>query len=236
MKKQKNKIKNKERKKESKKVRKIRKTRFVVFILIILIIVAAVIFLLNYNESDKFIYHGKTWKIEYKNNLTFYTIRLSIPRTREIENSTEQENYTLHYNLKLINDPRILDRIPQNIEEMPHKKTYLSIDESIMGCKNNVLAAWEIGEFLGALGIEAEGAVTSLDIFEEILNKDYLEKKVKTCADADQNTTILILKSDEINQIFKDSTNENCFILQAKECETLEITERYLVALVDLMP
>ena len=220
--------------KKPKKKKKLRIKRLIVFIAIILLIIAAIFFYLEYDKSKKFIYHEREWKIERMNNLTFYTTIFSVEKTRINNQTNLTENYTFAYQLKLINDPRNIDMIHEEITEMPHKKVYFSIDKSIMGCKNNVLAAWEIGEFLGALNYDIEGAVTSSDIFDIKVNKDYLSKKVKNCKDADSNTSIVILQEGPVNQIYKNSTNEDCIIIEAHNCESLETVERYITSLIEV--
>lgn len=121
------------------------------------------------------------------------------------------------------NNPRRIENISSNITKMPAKKAYISLDSSVSKCPNTIIASTELSYFMGVLGIEANGAVTGGVSDPSI---------VKTCANADENTTVFILKKGGCNP---GITQEgNCITIDSgKQCYSVEATERAIMDMIE---
>lgn len=166
-----------------------------------------------------FRWHDMLWKGELEGNTTV------IYKT-EIDVKERNGLVTGKFILTQRNNPLRLENISSNITGMPGKKAFISYDSSATKCPNTIIAGSELGTFLGILGIDAKGAVTSI--------KDASSpSQVKTCANADGNTTIFILKNSGCNP---GITQEgNCITIDAgKKCYVVETTERAIIDMIEL--
>jgi len=125
------------------------------------------------------------------------------------------------------NNPSRIEDINSSITGMPGKKAYISLDKSISKYPNRVIASSELSNFLGILGITSESAVTatSADIPDP--------NRVKTCANADDGTTVFILKSSGCNP---GITQEgNCITIDAGSGGyVVEAVERAIMDMIEL--
>jgi hypothetical protein len=124
------------------------------------------------------------------------------------------------------NNPFRIENISSNITEMPGKKAFISYDSSASKCPNLIIAGMELGTFMGILGTDSKGAVTSI---KDASSPD----QVKTCTNADENTTIYILKSGGCDP---GITQEgNCVTIDAgKKCYIVETAERAIMNMIEL--
>jgi hypothetical protein len=146
--------------------------------------------------------------------------------------TVNKNNQLVSYDLILRNDPRELEKeIEVPTEELNLMSiTFFSLAPETDECNETILAAWKIGEFLGALGKNNSGAVIDIKQLDgTVYENDF--SKVKTCDDAIDSSVIILQKSEtNESKIYKE--NENCFILSYKDCETLKISERFVTYLI----
>ncbi len=228
----KRKVEKKGKKKEVK--RKKISTKKVIWAIIIIFLILFVLFLFLFKdqitiEKDKilgniFEWHGMKWYKKMHGNLTTYSTQLAIHKPLE--------NKTFFYTLSLRNDPRKLEEIPANITEKPQRMVYVSFEPEPLKCKYTVLAAWRIGEFLDALGLKKEGAL-AYNFSEPGLNlSNNTSHKIKNCSDAKEGISVILLKEGPENKVYQEGY---CYILESKNCETLETSERFVLALIELL-
>ncbi len=222
------------KKQKIKKKERVNKKRLAWFLVIVTVIALALLFF-SFKEqilgslnifSSEFKHNNITWHKEKFENLTLWTTPLSIYRI--------SENKTYLWTIYLRNDPRKLDKISVDIIDMPSKKLYVAFDGSVFHCNDTMISAWTLGEFFGVLGINASGAVTDAELLDLSNISNGLEEKVKTCADAKEDANVVLLKEGkgEKSRIYQDNY---CYILEIANCEIIEVSERFILGLIDIM-
>ncbi|MEK6926825.1 MAG: hypothetical protein AABX11_00180 [Nanoarchaeota archaeon] len=126
----------------------------------------------------------------------------------------------VRYNVYLQNDPRTN---PANYEgkiELDTNKVYLSVDTTgLLGCPNSILAVGKMSEFLVSNEFKITVAAPNLDS----ANKNNVT--VANC-ETNPNNVVIIMKSGNETKV----TQQNrCFVIEAKDCQILESTERFIV-------
>ena len=218
------------------KIRRLNKKRITLFFIIIALIIIVVLTFTfkdklldqwNIIIGNKFEWHNMTWYKNQAGSITIYSTKLVILR--------ESKNDTLYYILNLRNNPKKLESIPVEINDTLQKMVYVSFEAEPLKCNYTILAAWRLGEFIDAMGLEKEGAFASPDLLENITvkNEENESYKVKNCSDAKEGTSVILFKESETNKsrIYQDNY---CYILEAANCETLEVAERFVLAIIEL--
>lgn len=198
-------------------------------LVVILIIVILILFrtqiaeLFTSPKETTFIYNGMTFNKTYFGKLLMYETNLAIYRP-------VQDNI-IYWTLKLRNDPRELDKnIAANITNKTTRKVYISFDRYPIECNGTMLAAYKLGEFFDVLGVYKEAAFATEDLAKEN-NNTY---KVKNCSDAQGKWSVVLLKQSDTNKSYIHQEGQ-CYILKIANCETIETTERFFLALIDTM-
>ena len=130
------------------------------------------------------------------------------------------------YGLKPINTSFFFRNNPEKLKvvrlsKKPTKNAYVSYDSRLVNCSNISLAAFELGYFLGLIGIRVDVA------FTEPLNNS----EVKTCKDAKENLTVIVVKNSNTERIYE---KDNCMVIEVENCKGLKAIESFILSLIEL--
>jgi hypothetical protein len=174
-------------------------------------------------EGQNFTYNNMTFTKTFFGNLLLYQTDLAIYRP-------VQDN-TIYWQLKLRNDPRVLDKnIAVNLTDKLTRKIYISFAREPLECEGIMLTAYRLGEFTDALGAYTEAAFSN----EELAKENNNSYPVKNCDDAKGDWSVILLKQSNANTSYIHQQN-SCFVLEIANCEHIEVSERFLLALIDTM-
>ena len=143
----------------------------------------------------------------------------------------------MYYTLNLRNDPRKLEKIQANITDKPQRMVYISFEPEPLQCKDSIaLAAWRLSDFIDALGLKKEGAFAYnfSNLSLNLSNYDNASHIIKNCSDAKKGTSVILLKKSDKDESYIHQENY-CYILEIADCETLETSERFVLALIETM-
>lgn len=217
-------------------IKRVNLKRVVWTLVIVIIILAIVLIVVLFRdqigiEYDKlagniFEWQGMKWYKKTHGNLTLYSTQLAIYRPIE--------NRTFFYTLVLRNDPRKLEKIDANISSKLQRFVYVSFEAEPLRCTDSiVLAAWRLYDFIDALGLQKDGAsaydLSGLDLPETYKNSNH---PIRNCSHARPGTSVVLLKEGPENKITQEGY---CYILEIANCETIEVSERFVLALIEIM-
>lgn len=201
----------------------------VILVLLLAIVVLGFVFktqllgLWNKAQGGTFTYHNMTFNKTYFGNLLMYQTDLAIYRPIQ--------NNTLYWQLKLRNDPRELDKdIAANLTDKVTRKVYISFDKEPLECNETILAAYKLGEFMDALGAYKEATFAN----EALANENNNTYKVKNCSHAQDEWSVIMLKQSNTDKSYIHQDGK-CYIMEIANCETIESSERLILALIDTM-
>jgi hypothetical protein len=177
--------------------------------------------------GTKFEYNDFKFEKFYYGDILMYKTEIFVVKNEQV----------VRYDLLLRNDPRELDeKIDVSVTNSKIRtRSYFSLAPETSDCNNTMVAAWKIGEFLGALGINNSGATTDIST---IINTPYANdtERVKTCEDAVGSSVIILQKSltnsSYISQEYQGEEYEDCFVLNYRDCENIEVVERFILMLI----
>ena len=153
---------------------------------ILLFFVLLIYFIMQYERE--FEYAGlKFNKIMFDKLILYYT---------KIPVADPYGNIVAYYNLYLRNDPRKLKNIAINSRILLRKNVVVTLDPSVLECDDNIIAVANLGEFLKAIGINAEFATTNKTLANES------EIKYATC-DTISGKSIITIKKAEKTEILR---------------------------------
>ncbi len=240
-----NKEKNKENKEKNKGKRMSKNTRLIIIFLSIAVVILflLIMFILFqtqitsfYNNAvgNVFVYQGMTFQKERLGTMNIYSTELAIQG---------KDSQTRYFLLHLLNDPRRLFN-EKNITRKIQSGVYVSFTNSTLNCSGTSLAGYKLGEFATALGAKATGALTDYARAIQDLNEsgNYTEEmileRVKNCSDSKYNSVIILDAGYNETRIFNDFSageKSNCYIIQAKNCETAKAAEMFILDLINVM-
>lgn len=192
--------------------KKLRKAKIFIVIIIAIFILGFFLIKSDLAKQNNFEYKGLRFTKINLDNLTFYTTTLFL--------STDNKIVLQTFNFR--NDPKKLEKISFNVETRITKKSYVSFTPEALKCKKEAtLAGWELGDFLGRIGSEVKAGVTEHS--EENANASIIN-----CSSS--KDMVIILKAQaKKTRIYQDKENENCIILEARECQLIEAVERFIL-------
>jgi hypothetical protein len=184
-----------------------------------IVVVVIVFFAIWYSEaSKKFDYAGLSFRKEMFGKIPICTTQLSGYNTN---------GQQINFKLALRNDPRTLKNIPVNgtIRFVNNKDVYVSFNltSEMSECDNSSISLVGYGYFMASMGFKVKSTATSSDIAKKY------NMTVANCNTHPQNTVVLITPSNE-TKIEQSLENKNCYILSFKNCEILQVMERFEVA------
>ncbi|MEM4153146.1 MAG: hypothetical protein QXK80_03495 [Candidatus Pacearchaeota archaeon] len=223
-------------KKEKKEKRKWNYKRIAIVLVILVVILTLIVLgfifknqltiFWNKVQGNVFQYHNLTFVKGKQGNLTLYATQLAIYRPLQ--------NETFFYTLYLRNDPRVLEKtIEANVSSKLTRKAYVSFEAEPLQCNGSILAAYKLGEFLDAAAIYKKGAFASEEIAKNLTN-NYEDYEIKNCSDAQGKWSVILFKQSDKNKSYIHQEGQ-CYILEVADCKIIEISERFILALIDVM-
>lgn len=118
-------------------------------------------------------------------------------------------------------DPRVLRDIPIEGKIILQKNIGIGGEKDVLEeCEDSTLAATTLSIFYGRSGLQTFSASTNKAEAEEF-DVTYVE------CNLNNDYSVILLKKGEENKISKKAS---CYILEAKDCEVMNIAERFIVA------
>lgn len=224
--------KNKENKVLDKNIKKKQNMQIIWVILLMgILILASVASPIIYNNYfNKFEYAGLDFQKTKLGKIIFYSAKIPLVKSYTTSSVIREEDITGSYPINFRNDPRGLENIRVNIssEDMKFIKTnvvYISLDPEMKKCEDNALALMNFAGFLGGFGgMKIKSAISDKNASRE-LNITYAK-----CSTHPTNTVIQISSGNETT-IYKKG--ENCYQLLYKDCEILQLTEKFQIAVLE---
>jgi len=184
-------------------------------ILLVIMIIAFVLFFvfiwISKTAAFSFKYEDLKFRKEAYGNIIFYHTQINIARP----------DGRFVYDLYLRNDPRKLEKIPANFSVMNISMNVVaSFAPEVDRCPYAPLAGVAIGNFFSALKVNISGATADAD-FANSTGKPFV-----TCENA-VNQTIIEFRVSNESSIKQENT---CYIINVKNCEVLETTERFVLS------
>jgi len=183
-----------------------------IIIFIILAIILASFFLFKGSNKDHFVYNNLEFYKINDSNLTWYTTNVTV----NVKNRSA--DYLFYFRI----DPRKTGKISFKDELNIFNKSYVSFSSESLSCEAANLVGWNLGDFLGRMGSKVSAGRTEKNDSNDTV-------KIINCS-TDLNATTIILKANNSkSRIYLDKNNPNCIILEAKDCEIIEISERFII-------
>lgn len=173
-----------------------------------------IVFLGSYmiNNSKGFSYAGLEFQKEKRGELELYLTSIPII---DPANTGEMN----HFNFYFREDPRKLENIGIHDRiNLGGNVAIASGKKDIESCEDSILAATTLSVFLKQIDINLFPATTNKTEAEES------DRIYANCSDS-KYVTVEILNGDE-NKIVKE---ENCYKLVAKDCEVMNVAERFML-------
>ena len=191
--------------------------------LLAVIVTIAVIFIIVFTiyilaqKSRKFEYNGMKFERIMYDQLPLYYTQLNIHRG---------DGSNVNYNLYLRNDPRG-NNIPVEADiKFLVGKSFITVDEGMQDCREASLGLINLASFLTGMGFDVKGATSSKQVAENT-GHPYI-----SCNNSLDNTVISLEIAEEDSVITQVDGNPNCFILKVKDCNVLNITEKFTVEMI----
>jgi len=207
-----------ERSKRERKSRKSNDSRQLAWVLGVMvgILVFLLVFFLVGESLRKFEYGGfKFDKVKF-GKLTFYHTAFSI--NNQITGSAIGS-----YNLFLRKDPRKIE-VPVDakisFDNAENNITYLSFDAD-WKCEDKGIALTELAKFLDAFGGNLKAGTTNI-------NAATIDEPYVVCENTGK-ANIIVVKEGNESSIKQDKDNLYCYVLTVKDCNILDVTEKFIV-------
>lgn len=188
----------------------IKQTMIVVIIMILLLASVFIAYWLT-QESKEFEYKGLSFYKEKEDTILFY-------KSVFVFVAANGENTQAM--LKLRNDPRVLDNIPIEGTIRLKNVVVLSVSPEITNCSDTYRTIVNFAWTLGGFGIRNVSAATT----DKKYSREYKIPLVD-CKNAKEKTVIVMEEGNE-TKIVQD---ENCYILEIKNCEIQEVFESFIL-------
>lgn len=163
-------------------------------------------------ESKKFDYIGLKFQRIMFDKLPLYYAQIPI--------EDKYGNIINYLNLYLREDPRRLKRINVTDYVVLDKESYVAADPSIDGCEKLILAGSTLGSFLRDAGIHVTSGSTN--------KTTAIDNDIEYIECNESKKTVIMWAAGNVSEIKKEG---NCYIMQAANCEIMNVTERMMVAI-----
>ncbi len=191
--------------------------------LLVILVTIGVIFIIVFTiyilaqKSKKFEYNGMKFERIMYDQLPLYYTQLNIHRG---------DGSNVNYNLYLRNDPRG-NNIPVDADiKFLVGKSFITIGDGLENCREASLGLINLASFLTGMGFDVKGASSNEKTAKEN-NHPYI-----TCNNSLDNTVLSLETTTEDSIITNADRNPNCFILKVKDCNVLNITEKFTVEMI----
>ena len=229
VKKKTNKKSKEEVKKVKKKIKKLttkqKQTRQLIWAIVLMVSILAIVILvplIKYQFINKFVYAKLDFQKTQAGDMVFYSTRIPVgDRYGDIIGS---------FFINFRNDPRKLEDIEvKKTTSTPIFKrdrvVYISTGKMERNCQDGTAAVLTLSGFLKQFALmNVSGAISNKEIAEENGIPHI------NCYNTPDNTVINIVEGSEtkINQ-----GNPNCYDLVFKDCEVMEVTEKFLLEIIE---
>jgi hypothetical protein len=197
----------------------------IIIIFILMVVIVLLFFLIPYlvkNYINSFSYAGLEFQKTKQGQVYYYSSYIPITNQQMVK--------TGEYAINLRTDPRKSGYIKSDINgsQIIFKKArtvYISVDSNSPRCDYNSVAGASLAAFLKSFaGFNVEGALD---------NESYAQKNRLPYANCKNsvNNTIIYLKPGNETRITK--VEPNCYELDYKDCEILDVTEKFQLMIID---
>jgi hypothetical protein len=200
---------------------------YIALTIIGIILIALVIAAIVYKEKTVYFdYKNISFYKNYYGRILFYTALINT------QDSTGK--MTLNQSIDFRNDPRKIGSIPSNITKLGlifNKPLYITENNIKPGCENAGIAFINLARFNANLARDIWGKEP--EIKGATANRSLAEGSNLTFADCKtypSNTVILISQGNETKI---EQTGPYCYEITFKNCEVLQATERFELAILD---
>ncbi|MFA5857218.1 MAG: hypothetical protein WC867_07685 [Candidatus Pacearchaeota archaeon] len=207
---------------KSRKKRQNKQVAWVLFLILSVIIITIGIPLIKNNFFNKFDNRGMDFQKTITGNVVFY--HSDIPIT-DINYETISS-----YQIELREDPRKLDSIKVDVPDnevaiLRNKPVFISLASDLPICEKNLVSIGYLTKFLYDFGeLKVKSSTNNLSFAIEN-NYTYV-----TCENT-QNNTVIIIKHGNESSIKR--TWKNCYELEYKDCEINQVTERFILIILE---
>jgi hypothetical protein len=198
---------------------KTKQNKQIMWAIILMSSIILIIILVPYiktNYLNKFTYINLDFQKTKLGEIIFYSARIPI--------TNQQGQIAGDFPINLRNDPRKLEyingSIPNNTftfnKNLP---VYITLNPDMRICEDNTIAVVGLTGFLKDFG--------NLNIKAAMTDKDYANASrfpYVTCENSPNNT---VIKIDGGNETMVTKTSDNCYEITFKECEILQVTEKF---------
>jgi hypothetical protein len=195
-------------------------------IVVLLFLIIVLVAIPNPEEYEKFQYHGFNFERTTLGTTFIYETSFDILRDDKL----------VAYSLKLRKDPRTLEKIPANFSYFS-KEVYVSFTPESTNCNGTILiSAFELGQYLGNLGVNVEAAVTenyssnvSIDM-NNSLNSTNAALPIMNCTNT-KSFVIMVKPFSNQTRVYQE--NKHCIVLEAQDCKVIEVSEKFILELLE---
>ena len=201
-----------------------KQVKWAVFFMIGIILIVVLFFAIKSNFIDKFDYKGLEFQKTQLGDIRFYSARFPVVSgTGQVIGD---------YAVNLRNDPRKLNmpintttgKIEFTVDRNKYGDVYISLNPFMKICEDSGIAVLTISSFLRDSGLNVKSAVT---------DKAYARANNLTqrwCDNSVYDTIIIVTDGNEtsITEIYP-----NCYELKFKECEVLQVSEKFILLILE---
>jgi hypothetical protein len=191
-------------------------------LMISVILIVVLVPFIRQNYINKFVYANLDFQKTKLGDILFYSTRIPI--------TDKQGQIIGSYSTNFRKDPRKLENIPVNLTKgvvafRKDNTVYISLNPLMESCPDNTLAFINLAGFLRDFA--------GLNIKSAVSDKKYGQENnilYANCQSAKNNTVIFITSGNEtkITQTF-----DNCYELSYKNCEVLNVSEKFMIEIID---
>lgn len=166
-------------------------------------------------ETRKFTYIGLSFEKDKFGNIPIYTTSIS---------GFNAKNMPMNFKLALRQDPR-QSKVPVSgqIKFLKDRERYFVFNMTEENKCDDGYVLVGLGMLMANLGLELEtGVMPQKAAIEQ--NKTYVD-----CSNKKANSVFILTPGNQ-TRIYQTKENGNCYILETKNCETLEVIERFEIA------
>lgn len=207
---------NKTKKKQNKQI------AFAIILMSVLIILLIMIPVLYQKYFTSFNYRGIPFQITKLGELEFYSVKIP---TTDIQGQVVGE-YLINLRLDPRNLPNVSVDIPGDIITFKKNNTvYITLNPNMNKCEDSILAISDLSGFISGFGgMKVKGASSNKNYSKEN-NFPYVN------CNTHKNNTVIYINSG--NQTSIEKTGTNCYELTYKNCEILEVSEKFILIVLE---
>lgn len=227
-KKEQNKIEDKESEKEEviskktddKKIKYYESQAKWIFIIMGVLIIGIIVSVWLTSEEQKFEYIGLDWERElFAGEIPIYATQIR---------GHNPNGIPINFKANFRNNPKELKvPIQGDLSIIANRPVYFSLDMDSNLNQCGTVSLISFGRFMAEMRFELVTGVTTQEKADEF-SRPYVD-----CT-TNPDRTVFILKSGNKSLIRQDSENKNCYILEVKDCEDVQVLEKLQIGILSL--